>query len=111
MKDLPAETRLLRRGTRYYFRVKVPVDLLDHYSPKKEIKESLGTSDFRDAARLVRVRSVEVFAEFDRLRRNLASPTVHELSDDEIERLTARRIVERVQEHEDDRFDQSVDQV
>jgi len=37
-------TRLKRRGAVYYFRVKIPADLVEHYG-KREILESLGTKD------------------------------------------------------------------
>ena len=44
-------TRLMRRGAVYYFRCKIPADLVDHYG-KKEILESLRTRDATEALRL-----------------------------------------------------------
>jgi uncharacterized protein DUF6538 len=61
-------TRLLRRGAVYYFRVKIPVDLIDHYGTKREIIESLRTKDAKEALRLVRARSEQQEQEFDRIR-------------------------------------------
>lgn len=67
MSDL-SYSRLLKRGSTYYFRAKVPVDLLDHYAPKTEIKFSLKTRDRRDAVRLVHLESVRLDEEFQRIR-------------------------------------------
>jgi hypothetical protein len=53
-------TRLRVRGAAYYFRCKIPADLLAHYAPRGEIKFSLKTNDRREAER--RVRSEAVYA-------------------------------------------------
>jgi len=45
------QTRLAKRGGTYYFRAKIPADLIAHYG-KKEIKVSLKTTDKREAVRL-----------------------------------------------------------
>ncbi|HJV82417.1 DUF6538 domain-containing protein [Noviherbaspirillum sp.] len=37
-------THLAKRGSRYYFRRKIPLDLLPHYKGR-EVMRSLGTSD------------------------------------------------------------------
>ncbi|HTI19092.1 MAG TPA: DUF6538 domain-containing protein, partial [Trinickia sp.] len=59
---------LLKRGSRYYIRRKIPIDLRAHYQGRKEIVKALGTSDPADARRLVREESVWLDREFDRLR-------------------------------------------
>ena len=59
--------RLMRRGGVYYFRCKIPVDLVDHYD-KREIVESLRTKNATEALRKVRKRSEAQEQEFDRIR-------------------------------------------
>lgn len=51
------QSRLSRIGSRYYFRAKVPVDVLEAFG-KKEVKFSLRTADYKEA--LVRVRKASV---------------------------------------------------
>lgn len=52
---------VIRRGNVYYFRRKIPLDLLAQYpAGKKEITKSLGTKDPAVAARLARRLSVEL---------------------------------------------------
>jgi integrase len=60
-------THLAKRGSRYYFRRKIPLDLLPHYKGR-EVMRSLGTSDRREAERLARIVGVELDREFERLR-------------------------------------------
>ncbi len=45
MKDMPKHTRLHQRSgsKNYYFRARIPTDLLDDYQPRKEICYSLKT--------------------------------------------------------------------
>lgn len=61
------ETRLVRRGGRWYFRCGVPKDIRSQIG-KREIKRSLGTSDYPEAVKMARLVSVEVDAEFARAR-------------------------------------------
>lgn len=65
-------THLAKRGSRYYFRRKIPQDILSHYNGKEVIR-SLGTSDRRDAERLVRIFDVKLDKEFEQLRRSCSS--------------------------------------
>ena len=62
-------TRLWRCGSTYYFRCKIPEDLLAHHAPRIEIKFSLKTTDRREAERRVRLESVKLDQEFAALRR------------------------------------------
>ena len=71
---MSGHTRLWRRGATYYFRAKVPQDLLKHYSPKLEIKFSLDTKDRADTVRRVRLEAVKLDQEFEAIR-NAASLT------------------------------------
>lgn len=66
--DMQYQTRQHKRGSTYYFRVKIPVDLRRHYDGRQEIKYSLGTKDHREAARLVRQHSARLDQEFEALR-------------------------------------------
>jgi hypothetical protein len=50
---------LAKRGSRYFLRRKILLDLLPYYSGK-EIMRSLGTSDRRDDERFVRIIDVEL---------------------------------------------------
>jgi len=50
--NMNGQTHAFKRDSVYYFRMKVPVDLLPHYSPKTEIRFSLKTSDKKEARRL-----------------------------------------------------------
>jgi hypothetical protein len=68
VEKVSGHTRLWRRGATYYFRAKVPQDLLKHYSPKRELKFSLDTRDRSEAVRRVRVESVKLDQEFAALR-------------------------------------------
>ncbi len=52
----------------YYFRQRIPKDLLQHYAPKLEHIYSLKTTDHREAERLTRLESVRWDAEFERVR-------------------------------------------
>jgi len=61
--------RLIRRESTYYFRRKIPADLLGHYSGKREIVRSLRTKDHDEAARIARRVSVELDQEWQALRR------------------------------------------
>ena len=69
---MPKHPRLQKRGSVYYLRVKVPADLRDTMG-KREVRESLRTSDPREALKLVRKRSVEVDEIFDAHRRKPGS--------------------------------------
>lgn len=93
---------LLKRGSRYYIRVRVPNDLLELYHPKKEIVESLHTSDYSDACRLVRERAIALHNEFDRRRAGGA------ISDKEAEYLCRKMVESRLAADEQARIDGSL---
>ncbi|MDK9725985.1 MAG: phage integrase N-terminal SAM-like domain-containing protein [Sterolibacteriaceae bacterium MAG5] len=62
------QTYLLRRGSQYYFRIRIPPDLRPRYDGRWEIKQSLRTTDKREAIQLCRVKAIELTAEFERFR-------------------------------------------
>ncbi len=91
--------RLHHRGSRYYIRVKVPMDLQAHLG-KREIKYSLGTSNYREAVERLGVESLKVDQELAQARRRVEAKPVDDLSETEMERLAA--IVYHDQLQEDD---------
>ena len=73
----------------YYFRRRIPKDLLQQYHPVKEIKISLNTKDRRKAEPLARLEGIKLdqeFAEFRKRRQHLQATQI--LSDEDISRLT-----------------------
>ena len=97
-------TRLTRRGRMYWFRAKVPVDLLDHYAPKKEITFSLKTSAPKEALEKVRIESVKVDQEFRNARRQRDAEPQSSLTDAEIERLSTIYLHQLLEEDEEVRI-------
>lgn len=69
------QTKLAKRGNTYYFRAKVPVDLIDHFG-KKEIKISLKTTDKGEAARLCNLKAVEWDEKLEGIREKRSTPVV-----------------------------------
>ncbi len=63
------ESRLVRRGGKYYYRARVPADLLLHYKPKREFRFSLRTGDRDIAKRRVLDESIRMLTEFEQVRR------------------------------------------
>lgn len=63
--DMPRQQGLLLRGNRYYVNVKVP-DKLQAALGKEIIRESLGTSDYREACRKVIAERENIARLFDR---------------------------------------------
>jgi hypothetical protein len=84
MDDVAKPPRLHRRGSVYYFRAKIPADLLLHFAPAKERTLSLRTSNRREAEERVRVESVKFDQEMAEAMEKLAYPGL------EISHLCAR---------------------
>jgi len=53
-------TNIQLRGSVYYFRRKIPLDLIEQHSGKREIIRSLGTKNRAEAERLARKVSVNL---------------------------------------------------
>jgi len=88
---------LLKRDGRYYFRIRVPLDLRRWFAPREEIKKSLKTNGYNGAKCLVRVwiyRSEQLFAQ---LRSAM-------LTDDQIKQLVADYLHETLVESEEMRL-------
>lgn len=85
---LPIQTHLISRNGTYYFRRRIPLELLQHYSPKLEIIFSLKTKDLKEAERLSRIESVRLDSEFERLRGNISATPIDSISREDIKKLT-----------------------
>ena len=99
-----SQTRLVRRGAVYYFRAKVPVDLKFHFGRRREIVESLRTTNHKDAEELVRIKSVALdqrFSEIRQKKRDAVPRTA--ITDAQIQRLVAKAIASRMKADEEGR--------
>ncbi len=65
-----SQSHLVRRGAVYYYRARVPSDLVAAVG-KKEVKRSLQTSDHRQAKLLAKEVALQVARDFDAIRRQL----------------------------------------
>ncbi len=70
---MPKHPHILRRDGRYYYRKRIPSDLVDAgcYGKGSEIKRSLKTSDLKTANRLAMTVALEVDLDFEVKRREL----------------------------------------
>jgi integrase len=62
------DTRLSRRGDRFYFRMRVPRDLQGYFPQKREIRISLNTGNRAVARRLAAERSAKLLMEIEAVR-------------------------------------------
>lgn len=62
---------LLKRGSRWYSNIKIPKDLQGAFG-KQHIRETLGTSDYREACRIISYEKARWMACFDSERKKLA---------------------------------------
>ncbi|WP_337961907.1 DUF6538 domain-containing protein, partial [Burkholderia mallei] len=84
---------LLKRGTRYYIRRKIPIDLISHYRGRKEIVKALGTSEPAKARERVREESYRLDQEFAALRQQPAeSPQTVELREFVLDPATSESV-------------------
>ena len=96
---------MVRRNGVYYFRARVPKDLVRAFQ-KREVKKSLGTSDRSEALKAVRLQSVKFDTDVEAIRRMMDENiddrrSLTEMRDDEIERIVIRWFAE--QERDDKR--------
>ncbi|MFK5978027.1 MAG: integrase [Rhizobiaceae bacterium] len=97
--------RLYRRNATYYHRAAIPIDINDTYL-KSEETFSLGTKDYAEALRLVRIAAVEVDRKFEAHRHNLlaqSQPPLNELRENQIKELGEVYYAHLLQEDEDTR--------
>ena len=79
--DLPSQIHVFNRNGTYYFRRRIPKDLLSLY-PSDQIIFSLKTKDRKEADKLARAESVRLDQEFERKRGHLVAHSNGQLSDD-----------------------------
>src|SRR5215470_10533645 len=60
---------IIKRGSTYHFRRRIPADLIDAHNGKREITYSLQTKDRAQAAEAARRASVRLDEEWARMRR------------------------------------------
>lgn len=88
---MPAHPRLYRRGATYYHRAAIPVDIKGTY-PKTEETFSLGTKDYQEALKRVRVEAVRVDGLFEEHRRRLVQqdqPALEDLTPEQVKHIEA----------------------
>jgi integrase len=88
---------LLRRDGRYYFRIRVPLDLRKWFGPRGEIKKSLKTNSYNDAKSLAQVWIYRGERLFTQLRSAM-------LTDDQIKQLVTDYLDETLNESEEMRL-------
>lgn len=101
---LPIQTHLTSRNGTYYFRRRIPLELLPHYAPKLEITFSLKTKDLKEAERLSRVESVRLDDEFERFKNNLTATPIDSISREIIKKLTDAWKAQVLEEDEETRI-------
>jgi hypothetical protein len=102
--DLPSQIHVFNRSGTYYFRRRVPKDLLSLY-PSGQIIFSLKTKDWKEADRLARAESVKLDQEFQRQRTHLMARSDGQLSDEDIKYICALWIAEGLEEDEEIRME------
>ena len=86
-------TCLVKRGSTFYIRVRVPREILPLYCNKPEIKYSLKTSDSKEARRRVRIELARIEKDFAERRDNtivindLVSRNISSLPETELQRI------------------------
>jgi len=73
MEDLSKNSKLLRRDGRYYFRTRVPKDVIAVIG-KKEIKKSLGTSELSEAKLRLSIEQLKAEEQFAKARKQKETP-------------------------------------
>lgn len=92
-----------RKGSRqYYFRAKVPADLIEHYG-QREVKFSLKTDSFKEAIQKVRIESLNFDLEMSRVRREMEARGDQPLTAMDIQRIAALHFHKLLSEDDDAR--------
>lgn len=76
---MKSQTNLVRRGSVYYFRARIPQDLIAHYK-KQEVIRSLRTKDKTEAIAKLRLERLMLDQEFAHVRREQAIRASNELT-------------------------------
>lgn len=81
-------TGLMRRGAVYWFRMRIPQDLLGQFGKSKEITHTLGTRDLAEAKRLYSDALAAFNKKMDAARARRDAVEVPALPDSELEKLS-----------------------
>ncbi|WP_235562275.1 site-specific integrase [Methylophilus sp. Leaf414] len=98
------QIHMINRNGVYYFRRRIPKDLVSHYK-KNEIIFSLKTSEHSEADRLQRQESVKLDEEFRRIRKGQLIPELHAISPDLIKSLSDLWTAHILEEDEESRME------
>ncbi|MBA4144068.1 MAG: tyrosine-type recombinase/integrase [Nitrosospira sp.] len=101
---MASQIHVLNRNGIYYFRRRVPKDLLSLY-PSSQIIFSLKTKDRKEADRLARIESVKLDQEFQRQRSELCTHSSGELSEEDIKHICELWIASVLEEDEEYRME------
>ena len=101
---MASQIHVFNRSGTYYFRRRVPKDLLSLY-PSSQIIFSLKTKDRKEADRLARAESVRLDQEFQQHRAHLVTHSNGQLSDDDISYLCALWIADGLEQDEEARME------
>lgn len=102
--DLPSQIHVFNRSGTYYFRRRVPKDLLSLY-PSRQVIFSLKTKDRKEADRLARAESVKLDQEFQNHRAHLMARSGGQLSDEDIKYICELWITELLEQDEEARIE------
>lgn len=86
-KDVKLQTNLVRRGSVFYFRARIPAVLVAHYGGKAERVISLRTTDRVEALQRARLKRIEIDQEFHQAHARLVPTAFTELDDTTLARL------------------------
>lgn len=100
------QTNLFKRGSVYWFRKKVPVDLLDHYTEARtgDFRFSLRTRDRAAAKALAATKAADYERVFAEVRARRSNP-VSSLNDDQLRLLTLAWTSHLLEEDEAERIE------
>lgn len=104
---MQGQTNLFKRGSVYWFRKKVPVDLLEHYTEAArtgDFRFSLRTRDRAAAKALAATKAAEYEREFAELRARRSNP-ISSLNDDQLRLLTRAWTSHLLEEDEAERIE------
>jgi len=102
--DLPLQIHVFNRNGTYYFRRRIPKDLLSLY-PSDKIIFSLKTKDRKEADGRARAESVRLDQEFERKRGHLMGHSDGQLSDADIEHICQLWVAEVLEQDEEARME------
>lgn len=107
MAEVKNQTYLVKRGGVYWFRRKIPIELVPFYDGKKEITFSLRTKDQKQAKEKAQFEALKSSQEFSHKAALLRSAPVDQLSADEIGRIAELYYAHLLEEDEEARLEEA----